>query len=90
MFFIFKNFIKQYRLNKAFQQACFLLEKGKAEEAFNSFNSLLSKDPFNLYLRHQILMLGKQLDKEVILPTSKTTTTNVENNNKKLFTLKLK
>lgn len=88
MFFIFKNFIKQYRLNKAFQQAGLLLERGKEEEAFNAFTSLLSEEPFNPYLRNQILMLGKQLNEEVILPTNKTVITNVENNHKKLFTLK--
>lgn len=68
MFFLFKNFIKQYRLHQAFQHGLDLVKSGKKEEAFNEFNSLLTQEPDNPYIRRQILVLGKQLNKKVNLP----------------------
>ncbi len=54
--------------HNAFQQGLKLLKSGKEEEAFNAFNALLNEAPFNSYLRHQIIMLGEKLNKEVNLP----------------------
>lgn len=82
VFFIFNNFINQYRLHTSCQQGYKLLESGKKEEAFNAFNSLRSQDPCNPYLRSQILILGAELNKEVHLPTGRP----LDERYKKLFT----
>ncbi|MGI9214820.1 MAG: hypothetical protein ACR2HS_04035 [Gammaproteobacteria bacterium] len=82
--FIVKNILTQYRFHQAFKQGFKLLDSGKEEEAFNIFNTLLNEEPFNPYLRRQIIMLGEKLNKEVNLPTGKP----LEDKNKKLFTPK--
>ncbi len=68
MFTLFRNFAKQYRFHQSFQRGFELIKRGKKEEAFNEFNLLLTQEPYNPYLRHQLLKLGKELHKEVKLP----------------------
>lgn len=70
MLFFFKNFIKQYRFNRSLQFGFELIKSGKQEEAFQEFNSLLSQEPYNPYVRRQLLILGDQLHKKVKLPSA--------------------
>lgn len=69
MMYIFKNLIKQHRLHLAFKHGLELIKEGKKEEAFNEFNSLLKQEPYNPYIRNQLIILGEQLHKKVDLPT---------------------
>ncbi len=84
MLYIFKNFIKQYRLHLAFKHGVELIKKGRKEEAFNELNSLLQQEPYNPYIRNKLIILGEQLHKEVDLPMWEPS----EKNDKKKFTLK--
>ena len=76
MLFIFKNILREYRLDKAMRHCYKLIADGKKEEAFNEFNSLLAKDPYRVYLRFQVLRLGEELNKEVVLPDFKVSNSN--------------
>ena len=84
MLYIFKNFIKQYRLHLAFKHGVELIKKGRKEEAFHELNSLLQQEPYNPYIRNQLIILGEQLHKEVDLPIWEPS----ERNDRKKFTLK--
>ncbi len=65
---VFKNVTKQIRFTQAFNHAADLVREGKKEEAFNAFGKLLIDRPSNPYLRHNLLVLGRELNKDVHLP----------------------
>lgn len=68
MFFIFKNIIKEYHLDKTWRHGLELLKSGHKEEALSAFYSVVDQGYiFNPCIRRQIIILSKELNKKVNL-----------------------
>jgi hypothetical protein len=67
MFQIFKSFVNACKFELSFMRAINLEKSGQPDAAFNEFNKLLKVQPYNPYLRFELLMLGKKLQREVDL-----------------------
>lgn len=68
MFFIFKNIIKGYRLDKTWRHGLKLLEQGNKEEALSTFYSVVDQGYiFNPCIRMKIITLSEELNKKVTL-----------------------
>ncbi len=68
MFRFFRHIKTEMSYSRAFREALNLSKQGNKKEAFGQLNLLLKEHPADPYLRHQLLMLGEELEQPVELP----------------------
>ncbi len=69
-----RHFQNQYIFHQSYKQALLSFNQGDKKVALMQLQALLEKQPGNVYLRHQIVLVSEALNEQIELPEIKVKT----------------